>query len=79
MDTTTTISALAPGWAVLKATLQDWRQRLRPSPPTLANDCVALRALADSYRRTDPGFAADLEAAAARTEGQADALTPRHP
>lgn len=82
MDTTTTISALAPGWTMLKATLQQWRQRLQPAPPAPADDCAAVRTLADSYRRTDPGFAADLYAAAARCEGQAApaaALTPRHP
>lgn len=82
MDTTTTISALAPGWTMLKATLQQWRQRLQPAPPAPADDCAAVRALADSYRRTDPGFAADLYAAAARCEDQAEpaaALTPRHP
>jgi hypothetical protein len=79
MDTTTTMHALAPGWAMVKATLAQWQQRLRAQPPTLAEDCAALRALADSYRRTDPGFAADLEAAAARSEGQADTVTPRRP
>jgi hypothetical protein len=41
-----------------------------------------VRALADSYRRSDPGFAADLDAAAARSESQAERaslLTPHRP
>jgi hypothetical protein len=82
MDTTTTISALAPGWTLLKATLQEWRQRLQPAPPTPADHCAAVRALADSHRLTDPGFAADLYAAAARCEVQAEpgaALTRQPP
>jgi hypothetical protein len=71
MDTTTTITALAPGWTMLRTLAQGWRRRLQPSPPSLADDCAAVRALADRYRRTDPGFAADLDAAAARSEAAA--------
>jgi hypothetical protein len=72
MDTTTTITALAPGWSLLKTLVQDWRQRLQRAPPSIAEDCAAVRALADSYRNSDPGFAADLYAAAARTEAQVE-------
>jgi len=80
MDTTTTLTSLAPGWALLKALIADWRRRLQPAPASLADDCAAVRALADSYRRTDPGFAADLYAAAARCEATAEpGLTPRRP
>lgn len=68
MDTTTTMNALAPGWTVLKALVHGWRHRLQPARSSLAEDCAAVRALADTYRRTDPGFAADLEAAALRSE-----------
>lgn len=34
-----------------------------------AEEIAAVRALAERYARTDPGFAADLYAAAARHEG----------
>ena len=46
-----------------------------------AGDAAAVRALADSYRRSDPGFASDLYAAAERheraLEAAAGALSPR--
>ena len=37
-----------------------------------AEDAAAVRAMAYSVQRSDPGFAADLYAAAARHEGLAD-------
>jgi hypothetical protein len=37
-----------------------------------ARDAEAVRALADRYRRSDPGFASDLYAAAARYESSLD-------
>jgi len=38
----------------------------RQIPGDLATEAAAVRALADRHRRTDPGFAADLYAAADR-------------
>ena len=40
----------------------------RPAPRDRAGEAAAVRALADSYLRTDPRFAADLYAAADRHE-----------
>jgi hypothetical protein len=37
-----------------------------------ARELAAVRALADRYRRSDPGFASDLYAAAARYESSLD-------
>ena len=52
-----------------------WRQAWRamaatsePAPRSAAEELAEVRALADSYRRTDPGFASDLYAAADRHE-----------
>ena len=39
------------------------------------DDAAAVRALAHSVQRSDPGFAADLYAAAARYEAERDAQT----
>ena len=72
MDTTATISALAPGVAILNTMLQGLRRRAHPAPSNLVADIAAVRALADSYRHSDPGFAADLYAAAARHEVQSE-------
>ena len=46
----------------------------RPAPPHSAADAVAreaqaVRNMANTYTKTDPGFAADLFAAAARHDG----------
>ena len=40
----------------------------RPAPRDRAREAASVRALADSYMRTDPRFAADLYAAADRHE-----------
>jgi len=40
---------------------------------TVARDAAAVRALAESWRNTDPGFASDLHAAASRHESSFDA------
>ena len=63
----------------------DLFQRLRlrwagaaPDPVRDAvDDAAAVRALADSYRRTDPGFASDLYAAAERHERALEANAGR--
>ncbi len=50
---------------------QAWRAitaKTEPAPRSAAEELAAVRALADSYRRTDPGFASDLYAAADRHE-----------
>ncbi len=73
MDTATTISALAPGVAILRTMLRTWRRRPQATPSSLAQDIAAVRALADNHRHSDPGFAADLDAAAARHEVQGEA------
>jgi hypothetical protein len=69
----TTIMTLAPGATQLL--FNRWRQAWRamtataePAPRSAAEELAEVRALADSYRRTDPGFASDLYAAADRHE-----------
>ena len=49
--------------------------RVRAATPeqTVARDVAAVRALAESWRNTDPGFASDLHAAASRHESSFDA------
>ncbi len=51
--------------------LPTWRRALAPAvaPASLAIDAQRVRDMAHSYAKTDPGFAADLYAAAARHEG----------
>jgi hypothetical protein len=46
-----------------------------PSEPS--DDAASVRALADRYRRSDPGFASDLYAAADRHERAAEAAARR--
>ncbi len=67
------IMTLAPG--VAHIVLDHWRQAWRavatkadPAPRGLADELADVRALADSYRSSDPGFASDLYAAADRHE-----------
>jgi hypothetical protein len=69
----TPIMTLAPG--ATQFLFDRWRQAWRamakkaePAPRSAAEELAAVRALADSYRRTDPGFASDLYAAADRHE-----------
>jgi hypothetical protein len=64
---------LVPGAAHL--VLHHWRQTWRAmtataeaAPRSRAEELASVRALADSYRRSDPGFASDLYAAADRHE-----------
>lgn len=63
---------LAPAGALF----QDWRDRFdalrarrsAPPQPDPVREAAAVRALADRYRESDPGFASDLYAAADRYE-----------
>jgi hypothetical protein len=69
----TPIITLAPG--ATHFLFDRWRQawhaitaRAEPAPSSAAEELASVRALADSYRRSDPGFASDLYAAADRHE-----------
>lgn len=55
----------------LQAGRRLWRASVVP-PRDAESDVLAVRALADHYRRIDPGFAADLYAAADRHELEHD-------
>jgi hypothetical protein len=66
-----------PAWrGLLQAVVS--RLALRTASPhdaaaaKTARELAAVRALADRYRRSDPGFASDLYAAAARYESSLD-------
>jgi hypothetical protein len=48
--------------------LPAWRRQPVSPADGAACDAAAVRALADRYRRSDPGFASDLYAAADRSE-----------
>jgi hypothetical protein len=80
--TMTHIIALAPGAA--RFVVNQWRQAWRTvttkretAPSGLAEELAAVRALADSYRACDPGFAGDLYAAADRHERAFDSAPAR--
>ena len=69
----TNIMTLAP--SATHFALNQWRQAWRAfttkavaAPRGLAEELASVRALADSYRNSDPGFASDLYAAADRHE-----------
>ncbi len=69
----TNIMTLAPSAAhfVRDQWRQAWRTvvtKTEATPRGLAEELAAVRALAGSYRRSDPGFASDLYAAADRHE-----------
>jgi hypothetical protein len=69
----TPIMTLAPGATqfIVDHCRQAWRAmttKPEPAPRSAAEELASVRALADSYRRTDPGFASDLYAAADRHE-----------
>lgn len=56
----------------LPAGLRPWllqTSRPQPASDSAAREAQEVRSLAYSYSRTDPGFASDLYAAAARHEG----------
>ena len=76
-------SATLTGAAIAAHPASVWQRlcglvaRMRRGTPTsaeaaAARDAEAVRALADRYRRSDPGFASDLYAAAARYESSID-------
>jgi hypothetical protein len=48
---------------------------VKPAPRDVVREAAEVRALAHSYRKTDPGFAADLYAAADRHELAGDGAT----
>lgn len=69
----TNIMTLAP--SATHFMLNQWRQAWRTvmtktqaAPRSLGEELASVRALADSYRNSDPGFASDLYAAADRHE-----------
>lgn len=69
----TTIMTLAPSAThfVLECTRRAWRAlttKAEAKPRSVAEELAAVRALADSHRPSDPGFASDLYAAADRHE-----------
>jgi hypothetical protein len=79
MTTLTTMTAvmvnsLGSGSAWWSRWRQAWPARLRavPARRSATEDAAELRALADTYRRTDPSFASDLFAAADRHERDAE-------
>jgi hypothetical protein len=76
-----TAGATESGRALLGAVTR-WLRRLadaiEPSPQQrVASDVAYVRALADSWRHADPGFASDLYAAANRHESDLDATPGR--
>lgn len=62
----------ASAWALPRRTAQTTRA-LTPAEQA-SREAQNVRELAYSYSKTDPGFAADLYAAAARHEGLSDAV-----
>ncbi len=77
-----TMTSLAPSSALFA--LNRWRQawRNRPKPTdgarrSVAEDAAAVRALAETYRLSDPGFASDLYAAANQSELASEAAAQR--
>lgn len=69
----TTMMTLAPSATqfLFNRGRQIWRAattRAEAAPRSAAEELAAVRALADSYRKSDPGFASDLYAAADRHE-----------
>lgn len=69
----TPIMTMAPGATqfLLDRCRQAWRavsNKAVPAARSAAEELAAVRALANSYRESDPGFASDLYAAADRHE-----------
>lgn len=69
----TPIMALAPSATqfFLDRCRQVWHAataKTEPAARSMADELADVRALADSYRKSDPGFASDLYAAADRHE-----------
>jgi len=73
----TTIMTLAPSAThfLFHRIRQAWHAATtKPEPPprSAAEEAAAVRDLADTYRKSDPGFASDLYAAADRHERDAE-------
>jgi hypothetical protein len=67
--------ARGPGHGLIAATvgaLHAFARLFASSRGAQQDDAVAVRALADSVRHSDPSFASDLYAAAARYEAERD-------
>ena len=69
----TPIMTLAPSATqfLLARCRQAWHaaiNKVEATPRSVAEELADVRALADSYRKSDPGFASDLYAAADRHE-----------
>jgi hypothetical protein len=80
--TMTPIMTLAPSATqfFLHRCRQVWQaatQKAEPAPRSMAEELADVRALADSYRKSDPGFASDLYAAADRHERAHEAAAMR--
>jgi hypothetical protein len=81
MNHSTTITfdagdARGPGHTLIAAAvggLHAFARLFASSKASQQDDAVAVRALADSVRHSDPSFASDLYAAAARYEAERDA------
>lgn len=69
---------IAPRWrALLQTVVAAWRRPADPGDGAVreaARQAAAVRELADRYRRSDPGFASDLYAAADRYERTFDRI-----
>jgi hypothetical protein len=78
---TATLWTLSNAGAVLFQRGRQLLARAEPEPvnaaASAAAEAAAVRALADSYRQSDPGFASDLYAAANRHEAAAEAAAGR--
>lgn len=77
------MTMLTHAFAPASALLTGWRGWFAPAKKdidgarSVAEEAAAVRALADSYRRTDPGFASDLYAAVDRYESSCEARAGR--
>ncbi len=78
----TNIMTLAP--SATQFVLERWRQawsalttKAEAAPRSVADELASVRALAESYRHSDPGFASDLDAAANRHERAFDEAQTR--
>jgi hypothetical protein len=76
----TMMATLAPSGALFQRWRQAWRASTQRHDAALheeGGDAAKVRALADSYRESDPGFASDLYAAADRYERECEAAAGR--
>jgi hypothetical protein len=70
---TTHTATLPLGSSLLQRWFQRWTLPTRSTPlHSAAEEAASVRALADSYRNSDPSFASDLYAAADRHEHDAE-------